>query len=166
MVNVDDLDRKIIDQLQRDGAATNAYVAEQVGTSEATVRRRRTRLQEEDVIRDITSINPFMLGYKVIVMMGVRVKAGRLKLVEEALCKRPEVRFMGVTFGRYDLVLEAWFKSSEELLEFIQEPTESAEGVENTETFQVIRLSKYAYDWRPPKASEIDLVPDTEELTS
>ncbi len=41
---MDELDRGIIELLQLDGRASNAKVAREVGVSEATVRRRLSRL--------------------------------------------------------------------------------------------------------------------------
>jgi DNA-binding Lrp family transcriptional regulator len=42
---LDDLDRKIIDVLERDGRATLAQVGEKVGLSSSAVKRRLDRLE-------------------------------------------------------------------------------------------------------------------------
>ena len=49
---MDELDRGIIELLQLDGRASNAKVAREVGVSEATVRRRLSRLIQQDVFAD------------------------------------------------------------------------------------------------------------------
>lgn len=163
MTTMDDLDRQIIELLQKNGSLTNAEIADFVDTSEATVRRRRLRLQDEDIIRNIAAINPFVLGYRVIVVMGLQVKTGMLNEVETILSNTSEVRFLGVTFGRYDLVLEAWFKSSEDLINFINITLAETQGVQRAETFQVVRLSKYSEDWMPRADANQILIEDTEE---
>lgn len=162
VTNIDDIDRKIIEHLQSDSLATNGEIGEKIGVSTATVRRRRLRLQEEDIIRVITSINPFNLGYKVIFIMGVQVVPGKLKEAESMLKQIPGVRFMGITFGRYDLILEAWFKSGEELVKFVSETIPESGVVARTETFQIVKLSKYSYDWRPPSPANNSLMFDTQ----
>ena len=49
-VRLDDLDRKILDHLERDGRATLADVGTAVGLSSSAVKRRVDRLQETGVI--------------------------------------------------------------------------------------------------------------------
>jgi Lrp/AsnC family transcriptional regulator for asnA, asnC and gidA len=150
MIDIDDIDRKIIELLQSDASATNAEISEKIGVSEATVRRRRIHLEQEDILRVITSINPFILGYKIIIIMGIQVTPGKMSEVKNMLCSIPGVRFLGVTLGRYDLMLEAWFKSGEDLVEFTSETLPRSGMVSRTETFQIVELSKYSYDWKPP----------------
>ena len=47
---MDELDRKIISLLERNGRASNARIARDVGVSEGTVRRRLKRLISEKII--------------------------------------------------------------------------------------------------------------------
>jgi len=162
MTDLDEIDHQIINLLQSDSLATNAEISNMIGVSEATVRRRRLRLQQEDIIRVITSINPFVLGYKAIFMMGIQVVPGKLKEAERMLSTIPGVRFLGATFGRYDLVLEAWFKSTEEMVEFVNETLPGFGMITRTETFQIVRLSKYSYDWRPPSPADNKVLFDTQ----
>src|SRR3954462_11030186 len=60
---LDDLDRKIIDVLERDGRATLAQVGEQVGLSPSAVKRRLDRLEWSGLIVAYAAvINPAALG--------------------------------------------------------------------------------------------------------
>jgi DNA-binding Lrp family transcriptional regulator len=62
-VRLDDLDRKILDQLERDGRATLADVGSAVGLSPSAVRRRVDRLHETGVIIGYTAVvDPQALG--------------------------------------------------------------------------------------------------------
>ena len=62
-VRLDDLDRKILDHLERDGRATLAEVGTAVGLSASAVKRRVDRLHETGVIVGYTAvIDPQALG--------------------------------------------------------------------------------------------------------
>jgi len=157
---MDDIDLKMIELLQDDGTLTNAEIARRLGISDATVRRRRARLREEDVMRVVAVADPFKLGFNIIAIIGVQVAKNGLRDVEQALMTMPEVRFLGVTLGTYDLMLEAWFRSSDELLHFVTVTLVGIEGIERTESFQIMRLSKYTYDWGQPIAIRQALMGD------
>ena len=148
--NLDDLDITIVEILQEDARQTFAQLAERVGVSDATVRRRFHRLLEDDVFRIKAVADPFKLGYVVIVIIGMWVDRPHLKAAEAYVCSLPEVRFVGVTMGSYDLMMEAWFRSRRELVDFMTDTLAVVPGMGRTETFEVIRLSKYTYDWGQP----------------
>jgi Lrp/AsnC family transcriptional regulator for asnA, asnC and gidA len=153
MSKFDEYDRRILEILQDDGTLSNIEIANVLGISEATVRRRRAQLQENDVMRVVAVANPFKLGFKVMTIIGIQVEQSKLREVERALVARPEVRFLGLTLGEYDLLLEAWFRSNEELLHFVTVVLAQMQGISRTESFQVMHLAKYTYDWGTPTAA-------------
>jgi DNA-binding Lrp family transcriptional regulator len=62
-VRIDDLDRKILDHLERDGRATLADVGAAVGLSASAVKRRVDRLQDSGVIVGYAAIvDPQAIG--------------------------------------------------------------------------------------------------------
>jgi Lrp/AsnC family transcriptional regulator for asnA, asnC and gidA len=67
--------------------------------------------------------------------------------VENYISELPQVRFLGVTLGHYDLILEAWFRTNEEVIDFVTNTLTSEPGIDRADSFQVIKLSKYTYDW-------------------
>jgi Lrp/AsnC family transcriptional regulator, regulator for asnA, asnC and gidA len=147
MTKIDKLDKELVRILQDDAQYTNASLAALVGVSEATVRRRIQKLIDENVFRIRAVADPFKLGYTVIVIIGIWVEKGYLRQAEEYLCALPVARFVGVTMGSYDIMLEAWFNSTEEMACFLTETLNSTPGISKSDSFQVIRLSKYTYDW-------------------
>jgi Lrp/AsnC family transcriptional regulator for asnA, asnC and gidA len=145
MMKIDSLDKKVVEILQKDARLTNTNLAGQLGVSEATVRRRIDKLIEEEVIQIRAVADPFKLGYAVIVLVGLWVEKVHLRGAEEYLSALPEVRFLGVTMGSYDLFLEAWFRSREEMVRFLTDTLAAVPGIGQSDSFQVIRLSKYTY---------------------
>ena len=150
MGQVDSLDIKLVEILQENARVTNSELATQLGVSEATVRRRIEKLLEKDVMRIRAVADPFKLGYAVIVIVGLWVEKSHLRQAEEYVCALPEARFVGVTMGSYDIMLEAWFRSREGMVRFMTETLADVPGIGRSDSFQVIRLSKYTYDWGRP----------------
>ena len=150
MAKLNRIDTQIVEILQENARLTNADLARQLDVSEATVRRHIDKLLEQDVIRIKAVADPFKLGYVVIVIVGLWVDKIHLREAEEYLCALPEVRFVGVTMGSYDLMLEAWFRSREAMVQFMTDTLAAVPGIGRSDSFQVMRLSKYTYDWGKP----------------
>jgi Lrp/AsnC family transcriptional regulator for asnA, asnC and gidA len=60
---LDTIDRQIISELQRDGRRAYGAIAQQVGLSEAAVRRRVQRLKDSGVMQIVAITDPLQLGY-------------------------------------------------------------------------------------------------------
>jgi len=151
-MSLDDLDRKIIALLQENARTTNAEVASLVGSSEPTVRRRIERLLDEKIIKVVAVAEPFSLGYDVVAILNIQIDHGQLDTIESALLDMPEIRFAGVTFGSYDIVVEAWFHNNGALLAFLHDKLSKIPGIQRIESLQVAKMIKYTYDWgaQPP----------------
>jgi Lrp/AsnC family transcriptional regulator for asnA, asnC and gidA len=147
VARLDELDRAIIAVLQENARLTNGEIATLVNSSEPTVRRRVERLLHDQVIKVVAVAAPFQLGYTVIAILGIQIDRGSLQQIETALLAMPEIRFAGLTIGTYDLVAEAWFHNNEDLLRFLTEKLSAIPGIQRTESLQVLKMIKYAYDW-------------------
>ena len=146
MSDNEDIDEKIVEFLRRDGTLTNAAICEKLGVSEATIRRRRQRLEEEGFIRIIASANPIKLGFKIVAIIGVQAIKSKVLAVEAQLRPLPQIHFLGLTTGHYDIMLEAWLRSNDEVVQFTTEALGSIDGILRTDIFQFLRLTKY-YGW-------------------
>jgi Lrp/AsnC family transcriptional regulator for asnA, asnC and gidA len=158
MTKFDVIDRDIVDLLQEDGRLSNLQIASRVGVSETTVRRRLAKMVTDDSIRVVAVANPFKLGINVIAIIGLQVEKSRLREIEGALTTLPEVRFLGLTLGGYDMILEAWFTTHEGLLEFVSDTLGNIPGIQRSESFQIVRLSKYCYDWGRDSSARLAFV--------
>jgi Lrp/AsnC family transcriptional regulator for asnA, asnC and gidA len=146
MTIIAETDLRIIRLLLADGALTNAAIAARLQTSEATVRRRRNRLEQEGYIRLVGSVNPIKLGFNCVAVIGVQAVANRIAAIEQALQKLPEIHLLGLSSGGYDLMLEAWLRSNEDLVRFTTESLARIDGIVRTDVFQFLKLSKF-YGW-------------------
>src|SRR5690349_16782757 len=108
----DELDRRIVCLLEEDGRRPNIEIAEALGVTEATVRKRVARMIEEDLIKIVAVPDPEALGMKTSAIIGISVTLDSLKSVAEALIALPETRYVGYSTGQYDLITEAFFRSN------------------------------------------------------
>lgn len=146
-MKLDELDHRIIEVLQENARLTNSEVASSVGSSEPTVRRRIDRLLQSKLIKIVAVAAPLDLGYDVVAILNIQIDHSQLDKIEEAVLAMPEVRFASVTFGSYDMVVEAWFQDKHELLAFMHNKLSKINGIQRVEALQVAKMIKYAYDW-------------------
>lgn len=144
--HLDEVAKAIIEQLQQDGRRSYAAIGKEVGLSEAAVRQRVQRLVETGVMQVVAVTDPLQLGFARQAMVGVRVR-GPLQPVADALVALPDVDYVVITAGTYDLLAEVVAESDEQLLDIISERIRTIPGVESTETFMYLSLRKQTYSW-------------------
>lgn len=144
---LDDLDIAIVSHLQENGSLTNAGIAERenVPVSEETVRRRIKRLVREGLIRIVAVPDPTRLGYESEVLIGVQVEADKVGDVADALTDIPEITWVTVSTGAYDVFAWATLKTSSELSSLLLTKVGVIPGVRKTETFINLDIRKRLY---------------------
>lgn len=143
---LDDLSKKIIEQLQEDGRRPYASIAASVGLSEAAVRQRVQRLVRTGVVQIVAVTNPLHLGFTRQAMIGIKVD-GPLDPVVEAISALEEVAYVVITAGSFDVLAEVICEDDEHLLRIMNHAIRTIEGVRSTETFVYLDLSKQTYTW-------------------
>jgi len=144
---VSDLDKRIIEHLQEDGRRPFTQIAADLGVSEAAVRARTNRLVERGILQIVGVTDPLKLGFHQMAMIGVKCEASRLIEVAEEIASFPEVDYVVVTAGKYDILIETVCEDNEALLRFLSERLRKITGVRETETFVYLRIQKQTYHW-------------------
>ena len=144
---VSELDKRIIEHLQTDGRRPYTQIAIELGVSEAAVRARTNRLIERGILQVVGVTDPLKLGFHQMAMIGIRCQSDKLIEVAERLAEMPEVDYVVITAGTYDLLIETVCEDNEGLLRFLAERLRSIDGVRETETFVYLRLMKQSYQW-------------------
>jgi len=144
---VDELDRKIIKMLQADGRLSNTEVARSLDITETTVRKRIARLLDERLINIVAVPTPEAMGMTLSAIMGVSVELTVIHDVAGTIRTYPEVRYVGMSSGRYDLIVEAFFTDQEHLLEFLTGKLGKLSGITNLETSIILKVVKFSYEW-------------------
>lgn len=145
-LELDDTSKAIIEQLQQNGRRSYAAIGKAVGLSEAAVRQRVQRLTESGVIQVVAVTDPLQLGFARQAMIGLKV-SGPLEAVADTVADLPEVDYVVITAGSFDLLLEIVCEDDDHLLEIISTKIRSIPGVVATETFMYLKLRKQTYSW-------------------
>jgi Lrp/AsnC family transcriptional regulator for asnA, asnC and gidA len=143
---LDDANRAIIEQLQADGRRSYAAIAIAVGLSEAAVRQRVQRLLDSGVMQIVAVTDPMQLGFARQAMVGVRAD-GDLSENADKLAALPEVDYVVVTAGSFDLLVEVVCNDDEHLLSLLNNSIRAVPGVRDSETFVYLKLAKQTYTW-------------------
>lgn len=103
---LDDVDRRMIDELRLDGRVSIPALAERIGVGRATAYSRFDRLVDEGVIRRFTAIvDPPSVGLQVAALVMVNVEQGRWRDVQAELGGLTGVEWIGLATGPFDFVL-------------------------------------------------------------
>ncbi|MDE3085327.1 MAG: Lrp/AsnC family transcriptional regulator [Acidobacteriota bacterium] len=145
-VVIDDLDRRIIAELQADGRRPYTRIAPAVGLSEAAVRQRVQRLVDSGVMQIVAVADPRVLGFDRQAMIGLRVE-GDVRAVADALAAMPEVEYVVVTAGSIDVLAEVVVTDDEQLIALLNDKIRTLPGVRETETTVYLRVHKESYAW-------------------
>jgi len=143
---LDSANRAIIEQLQADGRRSYAAIATAVGLSEAAVRQRVQRLLDSGVMQIVAVTDPMQLGFTRQAMVGVRAD-GDLGEVADKLAALPEVDYVVVTAGSFDLLVEVVCNDDQHLLALLNNAIRAVPGVRDSETFVYLKLAKQTYTW-------------------
>jgi Lrp/AsnC family transcriptional regulator for asnA, asnC and gidA len=141
------LDKRIIEHLQQDGRRPFTQIAADLGVSEAAVRARTNRLVARGIIQIVGVTDPLKLGFQQMAMVGIRCERDRLIEVAETVGSFPEVDYVVITAGTYDVLIEVVCEDNAALLDFLAERLRAIEGVRDTETFVYLRMVKQTYQW-------------------
>lgn len=143
---IDDVDKAIVEALQQDGRLPYTRLAGQVGLSEAAVRQRVQRLVDSGVVQIVAVTDPMMLGFRRNAMIGLTVE-GDLRTVAADIAAIPEVSYVVVVSGSFDLLMEVVCEDDDHLLALLNDKVRAIPGVRTTETFTYLKLFKQTYAW-------------------
>ena len=144
---LDAYDWRIIEELQRDGRATNQALAEMIGLSPSPCLRRVRLLEKADVIsRYVALINPEPIGLTVTAF--VRVRLGQqsdrhLAAFESRVAELPEVMECYLMTGESDYQLRVLVPSLADFEDFLRQKLTRIEGVSQVTSSFALRPIVY-----------------------
>jgi Lrp/AsnC family transcriptional regulator for asnA, asnC and gidA len=143
---LDSTSKAIIEQLQLDGRRSYAEIGKAVGLSEAAVRQRVQKLTDAGVMQIVAVTDPMRLGFSRQAMLGIRV-SGDTRVVADHLAEIPEIGYVVLSAGSFDIVAEVVCEDDDALIEVLNEKIRTIKGVASTETYVYLQLKKQKYDW-------------------
>ena len=143
-VVLDKLDFDILSFLQKDGRMSFTVIADKLDVSIGTVRTRFNKLIEDGTISIIGRVDPDKVGFRCYAHIAVFVRPATLKeKVAQKIAKLPEVSFLAMTSGDYDLEVDVMCRDNNHLVDFVNDISK-IEGVYQTKTTIYFKVYKYA----------------------
>lgn len=143
---LDEVSKKIVEQLQVDGRRSYAEIGKAVGLSEAAVRQRVQKLTDAGVMQVVAVTDPMQLGFYRQAMIGIRA-TGDTRVLADRLAAIPAIDYVVLTAGSFDILAEVVCENDEELINLLNSQIRNLEGVTSTETFVYLKLHKQFYNW-------------------
>jgi Lrp/AsnC family transcriptional regulator, regulator for asnA, asnC and gidA len=144
---LDEIDRRVIKILQADGRRPNTEIARELHVSETTIRKRITQLVSRGLINIVAVPTPRAVGLTMSAIIGISVTLPKLREISEELKRQQEVRYVGVSTGRYDIIVEAFFFDQQHFLDFISSKLSRMDGITGLETSMILDVVKFSYEW-------------------
>jgi Lrp/AsnC family transcriptional regulator for asnA, asnC and gidA len=154
MMELDNTDRAIVGRLQYNGRMPFTDIAAELGISEGSVRRRVKKLMDVGGLQIVGVIEPHLLDWQAAAMIGVTVQSGQVDAVADQIRDCPEVSYLFMASGRFDLFVEVFCRDRDHLVSFLTDQLQQIPGVGQTETFMMLKLYKLSYRWgeaEPPR---------------
>jgi Lrp/AsnC family transcriptional regulator, regulator for asnA, asnC and gidA len=139
----DELNRSIIDMLQRDGRMAFSEIAQQLGVSEGTIRNRVSGMKHAGMLEIVAIVDPVIAAYKTAAMLGIKVASGHSpQAVAERLAVSPDVVYILWVSGRFDLLIEVVTNDRDSFLDFLDTEIHSQLDIAESETMSGLKNFK------------------------
>lgn len=143
-----ELNRRIIGLLQQDGRMPYSTIAAQVGVSEGTIRNRVRQLIDDHVITIQAEALPAAFGYNFNALTFIKVAPGvPIDEVARRLSDVPEVYYLIMVLGRFDLSVATYHRSQEEFREFLTMHCYGHADIIEVENSLVLKVHKMTLQW-------------------
>ncbi len=154
---LDDIDRRLVLELQKDGRSSYARLSGVVGLSQAAVRARIQRLLDSGAVQIAAVADPYAFGFNITALLGITF-TGDLLVLAEAVGALEQVHFVVITAGRYDCLAEVVCVDTEDLLSLVNDSVRAIDGVKDVEVITYLRMVKH---WQPeflrPSRTDLDV---------
>lgn len=113
---MDKRDETILDMLSKNARISYSKIANKLEISEAAVRKRVKKLEEEGIIEGYTiKINPEKIGYKSVAHVGIDTNPTHFLKIACRLTEMDTVKCVAITSGGHMIMIDVWAKDSKEL---------------------------------------------------
>ena len=135
---LDEIDKRILEELSRDGRASVSAVAEAVHISRAHAYSRISKLTGSGVLTRFTAlVDPVKAGLRSSAYVTMKVRQHAWRELKDALRKIPEVHHVALVGGSFDVILLVRAEDNLHLRQVVFDQLQSMPGVLDTQTFLV-----------------------------
>ncbi|MBL4821355.1 MAG: Lrp/AsnC family transcriptional regulator [Gammaproteobacteria bacterium] len=143
-MTLDKIDKRILQEVQRNGAITNLDLADKVGLSPSPCTRRVKQLEDAGIIeKQVTVLNPSRLGLKLTALIQIsmdRHTPDRFEEFEKHISRYPEVIECSLITGQSaDYLLKVVVPDMEYYQEFLLNKITRIKGVSDVHSSFIMR---------------------------
>lgn len=124
-IDLDNLDRRILRELQQDASQPMRRIAERVNSTPATCHRRYQRLLRSGAIKKTIAIaDPSVSGEAITTVIGVTLtnqQQSSQRLIRDFVTKHAEILMAWMTTGEFDYVFILAFQDSKSYADFLDQ---------------------------------------------
>ncbi|MDN4075532.1 Lrp/AsnC family transcriptional regulator [Fictibacillus terranigra] len=143
---IDQLDKGIIKLLSKDGRMSFTEIAQRLNVTEKTVRSRYNNLVESNILEVVGVVNPISLGVKVGSIIQISVVPPRMEDTIRTLQDIAGIRFITLTSGEYQLLVQANVRHYEEITEIVKS-IHQIEGINKTNVILQMDVYKNSFEY-------------------
>ena len=139
---LDNIDRSIIEELEKDSRTSQRKLANKIGVAQGTITNRMQRLEKDGVIKGYgVRLDAESVGWGMTIMAGLRIEKGRMIEVQEKISSDPRVFTVYDTTGDWDSMVLARVKDRSDL-DDLTKSVFTLEGVVRSFTHVVLNTVK------------------------
>ena len=154
---MDDLDQRLLAELQAGGFQRSSVLAPRLGVEERTVRRRISIMRHKGIIKVVAVPNLILTGHTAWAKVGIKVELGSLGDVARQLIENPLIYFVAHSLGAFDIMIALHLDSMDELTHFVGSELTKIEGISKAETMILMHPRKYYnFSWPAYPAEGVD----------
>tara|TARA_B100001167_G_C16748543_1_gene294876 strand:- start:465 stop:920 length:456 start_codon:yes stop_codon:yes gene_type:complete len=143
MAKVDNLDLKILTELNNDASISVPKLSEKINENSSVVYSRINRLVKKNLIERFTiDVNDKELGYSVKSLTGINMDSKQRSVIIEELFKVPGVREVSEVTGRFDMLVTMYARNLSEMHQLISEKIGKITGIIGSESFIEMKTQK------------------------
>ena len=130
IMNMENLDIQLINELQKDCRKSITSLAQKLKVSRKTIANRIKDLEDKKIIESYTILADYdLLGFPYYTTFYLKIEPKKLSSCMEKITAFPEIHWISLIMGDYDLHLMGLFRARNDLQEFITEKLGKVEGV-------------------------------------
>lgn len=133
--------------MQNDARVSNVALAAKVDLTEGAVRRRIDNMIKSGALRIVGVGDPERLGLTTHVVIGMRVEVTMVDSLLDVFARMGEFSYVYQTTGQFDIIAVAFFRSNDQLRDFLTRKLAKVAGVIETQTFLIMRTAKRSFRW-------------------
>ncbi|HZW58124.1 MAG TPA: Lrp/AsnC family transcriptional regulator [Nitrososphaerales archaeon] len=153
MGKIDEIDMKILAELQRDASISVPKLSKKINVNSSVVYSRIKRLAKRQLIKRFTiEVNDDALGYTVSALIGLNIDSKYRDSILDEMLRMDSIRDIYEITGRFDLLVMVKAHSLDELHDTVSAKIGKLNGVMHTETFIEMRRREHDISYAVQKS--------------